>query len=122
MALALAINAKAEDYTLYYDLSSGATNNLVDEVDNLQRITFENGNIVITAKDGTKTTLTLSSVSRLFFSSTSSDIHQIQEDAVDNNSKEGVYDLTGRKLNVYTDTDKLERGIYIINGKKVYVK
>ncbi|MBR5918939.1 MAG: T9SS type A sorting domain-containing protein [Prevotella sp.] len=38
------------------------------------------------------------------------------------NSKEGVYDLQGRKVSTDSDLSKLKSGVYIINGKKVVKK
>ena len=36
---------------------------------------------------------------------------------------EGVYDLSGRKIQLQDgDLNKLQKGVYIINGKKVTIK
>ena len=36
---------------------------------------------------------------------------------------EGVYDLSGRKIQLENgDLNKLQKGVYIINGKKVTIK
>lgn len=109
----------ADDFSLYYDQASGAKNTLVSAVSDLQKLTFEDGKMTIHAKDGSTKTVNISDVSRLFFSTPSAvDIKATEADASINNK--GVYDLCGRKINV--SEEKLPRGIYIINGKKVQVK
>jgi hypothetical protein len=43
------------------------------------------------------------------------DVLQLTND----NSQSAIYDLMGRKV---TDTEKLRGGIYIVNGRKVFIK
>jgi hypothetical protein len=121
-ALMLGIAAFADDFNLYYDSNDGATNTKIETVNNLQKITFENGNIVATRKDGTTTSLAISVVRRLFFSTEETvAIEDVKEETITNKKGE-VYDLTGRKLDINLNQSKLPRGLYIVDGKKVLVK
>lgn len=118
LAMALGTSAFADDFSLYYDANEGANNNKVEAVANLQKITFENGNMVITRKDGTTAQTSLTSIKRLFFSTEEA----VGIDAAKEvKAKAGkVYDLAGRRLAI--DPDKLNKGIYIIDGKKVAIE
>ncbi|MCR5312446.1 MAG: hypothetical protein K6E54_02140 [Bacteroidaceae bacterium] len=121
-ALMLSISAFAEDYSLYYDSTNGTTNSVLSEVSKLQKLTFENGNVVLTYKDGTTSSTAISDIKRLFFSTPETvGISEVEEESISANAK-GVYDLTGRKLNVDIKSNKLPKGIYIVDGKKVLVK
>ncbi len=123
MIVALAMfcsTAFADDFSLYYEATEGSQNNKIEAVANLQKITFEDGNIVITRKDGTTSKTAISLVKRLFFSTESVGIKEadIKEE---NAKKDKIYDLTGRTINVNL-INELPKGIYIIDGKKVMVK
>lgn len=109
----------ADDFYLYADQTEGEINQELVQVAALQKITFENGNIVLTKKDGTTASKELSSIKRLFFSTQEA----VNIDAVPSEqptAAQGIYDLSGRKLNV--DASALSKGVYIINGEKVQVK
>lgn len=117
-ALMLGLSAFADDFNLYYD-SAEEKNNKIETISNMQKIVFENGNVVIMLKDGTSTSLPTEGMTRLFFSTeTAVGIEEVEETTA---CKKGeVYDLTGRKLNI--DVNELPKGIYIIDGKKVLIK
>lgn len=118
-ALTLGLSAFADDFNLYYNSAEGAENNKIETVANLQKLTFENGNMIVTIKDGTSTTLPTASITRLFFSTETA----VGIEEVKSTEKKGeVYDLTGRKLNVDPKEGKLPKGIYIIDGQKVIIK
>ena len=122
IALASCLTASADDYSLYYDTTSGSKNIEVSIVSMLQKIVFEpNGDMVAYQKDGTKRTISTSGVSRIFFSTPKAVSVEAPEESAPIINK-GVYDLCGRKLNIDLKKDKLPRGIYIINGKKVQIK
>ena len=53
---------------------------------------------------------------------TDDDLTGIGRTRVDDMSGKGVYDLKGRKVADKLEGTRLPRGIYIVNGKKVYVK
>lgn len=116
-ALTLGLSAFADDFNLYYNSAEGE-NNKIESVDNLQKLVFENGNLVVTLKDGTSTSLPTEGITRLFFS-TEKGIVGIEE-VEEANKKGEVYDLTGRKLSI--DINELPKGIYIVDGKKILVK
>lgn len=118
IVLTLGLSAFADDFNLYYDSAEGK-NNKIETVANLQKLTFENGNLVITFKDGTSTSLPTEGMTRLFFNTEAAvGIDNVKEETA---SKKGeVYDLTGRKLNI--DINELPKGIYIIDGQKVLIK
>lgn len=116
--LMLGLSAFADDFNLYYD-SAEEKNNKIETVSNMQKIVFENGNVVIMLKDGTSTSLPTEGMTRLFFSTeTAVGIEEVEETTA--SQKGEVYDLTGRKLNI--DVNELPKGIYIIDGKKVLIK
>lgn len=118
LAMALGSSAFADDFSLYYDANEGTENNKIETVANLQKITFENGNMVITRKDGTTAQTSLTSVKRLFFSTEEA---VGIEPAKEVKAKAGkVYDLAGRRLAI--EPEKLTKGIYIIDGKKVAIE
>ena len=120
--LASSISAYADDFSLYYDLTSGEKNTEASAVSDLQKIVFDKeGNMILHKKDGSTQNVDISNVSRIFFSTpTAVDIEAVKSDGPIINK--GVYDLCGRKLNVNPNNETLPRGIYIINGKKVQVK
>lgn len=84
-------------------------------------ITFSDGNMVV-SQNGTKTTLALSDLSKMFFSNTSG-IQQMEssESKMEDSS---VYDLQGRKIvnRNSVNCNSLPKGIYIVGGRKVVVK
>ena len=109
----------ADDFTLYYDAVEGADNNKVEDVANLQKITFDNGNIVITRKDNTTSTLAISKVKRLFFSTEQA--VGITDMKAETATPGVIYDLTGRKIDVNL-RGNLPKGVYIMDGQKVLIK
>lgn len=83
-------------------------------------ITFNDGNMVV-SQNGTKTTLALSDLSKMFFSTTSG-IQQTENEPA-TKSSEDIYDLSGRKIiNQSASLKTLPKGIYIVGGRKVVVK
>ena len=45
----------------------------------------------------------------------------IQSVAIASNTNQGIYDLQGRKLNS-KNVNTLQKGVYVVNGKKITVK
>lgn len=121
VATLLSLSAFADDFNLYYDTTAGDTGKKIESIANLQKIKFENGNLVCVRTDGTTQTLAISSVRRLFFSTDTSivAIDEVKEESADNGQDE-IYDLMGRKLEL--SKKDLPKGIYIVNGKKLLVK
>ena len=120
--LAAGLSVFADDFNLYYDSQAGTANTKIEAVSNLQKLTFENGNMVAVMKDGTSTSLPMADIKRLFFASdTAVGIKEVKEETTAEKKGE-VYDLTGRKLNINLESGQLPKGIYIIDGKKVFIQ
>ena len=116
----LGMTAFADDFKLYYD-STASNATQVDAVDNLKKLTFEEGKMTVVRKDGTSTELDLTNVKRLFFSTDPTAIEEVKEEKAE--QKGEVYDLMGRKLDFdLSKGQTLPKGFYIIDGKKVLVK
>ena len=119
-ALVLGMTAWAEDFNLYYMASDGTLASQKWAVEQLQKITFEEGKMNVIATDGTTTEISTAGLQKLvFFTETgATDIEEIEDGQT--KEKDEVYDLMGRLINL--DADQLPKGIYIINGKKTLVK
>ena len=61
--LTVAVATYADDYTLYI-VANSTTNYTLNKV---QKLTFENGNVVVNLKDGTRQSTPISTVSRMYF-------------------------------------------------------
>ena len=116
-----ALTAEAEDFNLYYVASDGTVATQKWEVNKLQKITFEEGKMHVIAKDGSTTDVSTAGIQKLVFN-TEKGITGIEEiqDENQNQAKEEVSDLMGRKLDIAID--QLPKGIYIIAGKKTLIK
>ena len=108
--------AFADDFNLYYDTTAGETDKKLESVTNLQKLTFKDGQMTVVRTDGTTSTLTISNIKRLFFS-TAEGLTPIKDVKA-----EDIIDLMGRKLNIDLSKEKLPKGIYIKDGKKIFVK
>lgn len=112
----------AEDFNLYYTASADGTDVKVESVKNLQKVVFKDGNMVVTLKDGTQKTVSLSLVQRLRFF-TDSGITGVEEvKKAKTSTKHQVHDLMGRKLGDNMDTNQLSKGTYIIDGQKTFIR
>ena len=116
-----ALTAEAEDFNLYCVAKDGTLATQKWEVNKLQKITFEEGKMKVIAKDGSTTDVPTAGIQKLVFN-TEKGITGIEEiqDENQNQAKEEVYDLMGRKLDIAID--QLPKGIYIIAGKKTLIK
>jgi hypothetical protein len=120
--LMLSTIAWAEDFNLYYTATSDGTNVKVESVKNLQKVVFENGNMVITFKDGSSKTVALSLVQRLRFFTDSGIVGVEDVKNAEACMKHQVHDLTGRKLGDNINIKQLSKGTYIIDGQKTFIK
>ena len=113
----------ADDFNLYYDTKAGEENKKLESVANLQKLTFKDGQMTVVRTDGTTSTLTISTLKRLFFATTEglTPIEDVKAEDIIDVKKGEVYDLMGRKLNIDLNKEKLPKGIYIVGGKKLYV-
>lgn len=92
------------------------------ELKQLQKLTCENGKIVITKKDGTVAQATsLSDITKMYFSASTSGIDSPKEEAAEESVVKGTYDLSGRRI-LDADKNALPKGVYIVDGKKIAVK
>ena len=116
-----ALTAEAEDFNLYCVAKDGTVATQKWEVNKLQKVTFEEGKMKVIAKDGSSTDVPTAGIQKLVFN-TEKGITGIEEiqDENQNQAKEEVYDLMGRKLDIAID--QLPKGIYIIAGKKTLIK
>ena len=116
-----ALTAEAEDFNLYYVAKDGTLATQKWEENKLQKITFEEGKMHVIAKDGSTTDVSTAGIQKLVFN-TEKGITGIEEiqDENQNQAKEEVSDLMGRKLDIAID--QLPKGIYIIAGKKTLIK
>lgn len=112
----------AEDFNLYYTATSDGTNVKVESVKNLQKVVFENGNMVITFKDGSSKTVALSLVQRLRFFTDSGIVGVEEVKNAEACMKHQVHDLTGRKLGDNINIKQLSKGTYIIDGQKTLIR
>jgi len=125
-------NVKAEDNHLYIQPNAGET--LQWSVPSLQKMTFQNGNVVLTMKDGTSTYTPISSVKRIYICTPSAnsitsvdgksqcvwDGERLQVNAQAGASV-AVYSVNGvsvmhtRLTDTTVDLQGLSRGVYIVN-------
>ena len=92
-------------------------------LDNLRKLTFEQGNLVATLNDGSATSYILSSISKMLFSDNTA-VEGITADAV---LPVSVYDLSGKVIVNSSSAspeavmDDLPRGIYLLRtgGKTI---
>ena len=106
LMMLVAANALAEDNYLYIQSSTGET---VDwSVPSLQKMTFQNGNVVITKKDGTSTYTPVSSISRMYISTPSAN----GIESVGNNGQ-CIWD--GERLHVNAPAGSAVK-VYSVNG------
>ena len=115
------LTTKADDFNLYYGANDGALAAQKWEVNKLQKITFEEGKMNVIETDGSTTVVSLTDIQKLVFYTEegATDIKDVRDENLEQ-TKEDVYDLMGRKLNI--DRDQLPSGIYIIAGKKTLIK
>lgn len=133
MLATFSVATKAEDNHLYIEPNAGET--LDWSVPALQKMTFQNGNVVLTMKDGTSTYTPISSIKRMYICTPSAN----GIDAVESNAqctwdgerlhvsaKQGapvrVFSVNGtlvrsaRLTDTSIDLQGLSRGLYIVNA------
>lgn len=128
--LAVCSVAMADDYKYLtigqYDGESSYS------VSSIQKITFDTSNMILHLTDGTTASLPLSSLSKMFFSATSSDIatvgaarsdvqfsHGMLRADISRGESVSVYNMSGHKVfstneSGIFDLSNLSRGVYII--------
>ncbi len=82
-------------------------------LESIQKITFENSQMVVATSNG-NVTFAQSQLEKMYFSATATAIKEVETET-SNSQQAELYDLSGRKVS----QNRLQKGIYIINGKKV---
>ncbi len=106
IALAASIAAHADDLNLYVYGTAGTTTYAFND---LYKLTFSNGNLVITTKTGTSTTVALNSIQQMHFNT--AEAESVELTPADQ-QKEELYDMAGRKVNTTAAT--AAPGLYIV--------
>lgn len=114
-----ATTAQADDLSLYIEPNAGESTS--HEVAKLQKMTFESGNVVLTAKDGTTVTTAISDIKRMYFDATATAIDGLLDNcptAYTIHSANGVCVASGTATSAATiDMGALPHGLYIISIK-----
>lgn len=114
-----AATAHADDLSLYIEPNAGETTS--HEVATLQKMTFESGNVVLTAKDGTTTTTAISDIKRMYFDATTTAINGLLGNATTPyaiHSANGIRVASGTAASMADiDTSTLAPGLYIVSIK-----
>jgi hypothetical protein len=76
--LAVGMTAQAEDYK-YLNVAVGSTEKSIS-LETLQKITFENGNVVLHSTTGEKTTTAMSSVGSMYIAPTATSVELVHSD------------------------------------------
>ncbi|MBR3530459.1 MAG: T9SS type A sorting domain-containing protein [Bacteroidaceae bacterium] len=127
-AALFSLTCLADDY--YLNVIANATDSYATA--SLKKITFENGNVVVTTSNGASTSYAISSISQMYFSSTSAGIGSISTDS--NITWDGTtLSLNGLqgKVQVYQPSgalvasesadaerinlSRLSKGVYVVN-------
>lgn len=109
--LAVSSMAYADDYQYLTMCYNNMEKSIVLET--IQKITFENGKVVVTTSNGNED-FDLAQMQRMFFSNTATAVKEVETET--QSEEKVIYDLSGRRV------VKPQRGLYIVNGKKVLVK
>ena len=109
--LIVGTTAYADDY-LYLTMGYNNMEKSI-KLETVQKITFENDQVVVTTSDGVET-FELAQMQRMFFSDTETAVKSVV--AEEQKQERVVYDLSGRRVM------NPQKGLYIVNGKKVLIK
>ena len=127
-AALFSLTCLADDY--YLNVIANATDSYATA--SLKKITFENGNVVVTTSNGTSTSYAISSISQMYFSSTSAGIGTISTDSniawdgttLSLNGLKGkvqVYQPSGALVASesadaeHINLSRLSKGVYVVN-------
>lgn len=109
--LAVSTMAYADDYQYLTMCYNNVEKSIVLET--VQKITFENGQVVVTTSNGNES-FELAQMQRMFFSNTATAVKEVEMETT--SEEKVIYDLSGRRV------VNPQKGLYIVNGKKVLIK
>lgn len=93
VALIMSMAALADDYTLYI-VANTSQQSTGHKLADIQKLTFENGNVVVNLKNGTKESTAISVVSRMYFSTLSATVEDVNGDgSVDTQDVLKIYEF-----------------------------
>lgn len=112
------INLQAQDFKLYVQQENSLEGY---ELSSLQKLVLKDGRFFLTLKDGTIVmNVAKNDVARMFFTKDITNIESATDKTNEKKAIKGTFDLTGRKIS--SDNAKLRSGIYIVDGKKMFIK
>lgn len=115
--LAVGATASAQNY-IYMTVDCGQIEKTM-LLESVRKITFENGQMVVTTSDGNQAFLQ-SETNRVCFSETATTVALVRKETP---LSSAVYDLCGRKISIVGDSEsRLKKGLYIVEGRKILVK
>jgi len=82
-------------------------------LETIQKITFENGSVVVATSNGNET-FTQSQMEKMYFSAEATAVQSVKAETETKES--AIYDLSGRRV------ENPSKGLYIVNGKKMLIK
>lgn len=92
VALIMSMAALADDYTLY--IVANTSQQTGHKLADIQKLTFENGNVVLNYKNGNKESTAISLVSRMYFSTLSATVEDVNGDgSVDTQDVLKIYEF-----------------------------
>jgi len=100
------LTAMADDFSLYIENTSEEKTSY--RVSELQKITFSDGNVVLSHTDGQTTQVAISKISTMYFDTASTDAIELVKNGEISLEGATVYDLAGRRVN------GLQRGVNIV--------
>ncbi len=109
--MAVSTMAYAEDYQ-YLTMRYNSVEKSIS-LETIRKITFESGNVVVATSNGNET-FPQSQMEKMFFSITPTAVKSVTTET--ESREKGVYDLSGRRVT------NPQKGIYIVDGKKVVIK
>lgn len=114
--------AQADDLGLFIESSTGVTTSY--EVSSLQKMTFEDGNVVLSPKNGEAIVTSIANIKRMYFDQVSAINAMLDAQP----SNYAIYNVKGMKLaegtaTTYSDipTTRLGSGLYLVRiGNKTF--
>lgn len=117
-ALSLTLTAQADDLSLYLEPTAGETTSYA--VSTLQKMTFADGNVVLTKKDGTTVTTDITSLKRMYIDAAAG-INQLLNNEP---APYTIYNINGIRVADGTaasandiDLAALQSGLYLVSIK-----